>query len=124
MPSFGPKSKRVLAECEQDIQDVLNEAIKHIDFSCIWGHRGKEDQNAAFRDGFSTVEWPNSKHNKTPARAVDIIPYPGGFDNDDEAFFLLATYVLRAANELGVDLVWGGHWRSFKDLAHFELRTE
>ena len=30
MPSFGTKSKRVLAECEQDIQDVLNEAIKHI----------------------------------------------------------------------------------------------
>jgi len=122
MPSFGSKSKRTLATCDKDIQDVLNEAIKHIDFSCIWGHRSKEAQNTAFRDDFSKVEWPNSKHNTKPSRAVDIVPYPGGFDNDDEAFYLLATYVLRAANEKGVNLVWGGHWRSFRDLAHYQLK--
>lgn len=121
MPSFGAKSKACLDTCHPLIQEVLNEAIKHTDFSCIWGHRNEHDQNTAFREGNSQVQWPNSKHNTTPSRAVDIIPYPGGFSNTDEAFFKMATYVYRAAALRGVQLRWGGHWRNFKDLAHFEL---
>ena len=87
MPSFSSNSKRKLATCDQQIQEVLNEAIKYFDFSCIWGHRGKEDQNRAYREGNSTLQWPNSGHNAIPARAVDVIPYPGGFDNEDAAFY-------------------------------------
>jgi len=122
MPTFSSSSTRKLNTCDQDIKDVLNEAIKYFDFSCIWGHRGEEDQNRAYRSGHSTLQWPNSRHNAIPSRAVDVIPYPGGFDNDDATFYKMATYILRAASKLGVDLRWGGHWTDFKDLAHFELK--
>ena len=124
MPTFGTNSKKHLDTCHPDLQKVLNEAIKHTDFSCIWGHRGKEAQDKAFNEGNSKVKWPDSWHNKTPSRAVDVIPYPGGFSNDDAAFYFLATHILRAANLHGVDLHWGGHWRTFKDLAHFELKDD
>ena len=122
MPSFGPKSRRHLETIHTDLQDVLNEAIKHIDFSIIDGHRDMERQNHYFNEGVSKVRWPNSKHNAFPSNAVDIIPYPGGFDNPNSAFDRMATYVLSAAAELGVPLEWGGHWKSFPDYAHFELK--
>ncbi len=121
MPAFGERSKRVLATCHPDIKEVLNEAIKHFDFSVIWGHRSEEDQNRVYNEGNSQLQWPNSRHNSNPSEAVDVVPYPGGFRNDDATFYLLATHILRAANVRGVDLRWGGHWRNFKDLAHFEL---
>lgn len=122
MPHFGKNSKRRLATCHPDIQKVLNEAIKHFDFSVIWGHRGRYHQNRVFREGYSKVQWPNSRHNTLPSEAVDVVPYPGGFDNPDETFYLLATHILSAASEVGVRLRWGGHWRSLRDLAHFELK--
>lgn len=121
MPSFGPKSKQNLSTCEVEIQDVLNEAIKYYDFSCIDGHRDMETQNTYFNRGVSQVRWPNSRHNTYPSEAVDVVPYPGGFDNDDSEFYKMATFILAAASKLGVRLDWGGHWKNFKDLAHFEL---
>lgn len=123
MPSFSAKSKQKLETCEQEIQDVLNEAIKHYDFSVIDGYRNMERQNQYFNEGVSKVRWPNSRHNTYPSGAVDIIPYPGGFDNNDEEFDRMATYILSACSRLGVRMDWGGHWENFKDMAHFELRN-
>jgi len=122
MPSFGERSRSKLETCEQEIQDVLNEAIKHYDFSVIDGHRDMERQNLYFNDGKSQVRWPNSRHNSYPSQAVDIVPYPGGFDNPNSEFDRMATYVLSAAAKLGVELEWGGHWKNFKDYAHFQLK--
>ena len=121
MPRFGRRSTNNLRTCDDDLQDILNEAIKHIDFSCIWGHRDMEAQNKAYNEGHSQLRWPHSRHNAYPARAFDVIPYPKGFEASDQEFYLLATYILRAANDFGVHLRWGGHWTSLRDLAHFEL---
>ena len=122
MPTFGRRSKENLATCEQEIQDVLNEAIKHYDFSVIDGHRDMATQNKYFNEGVSKVRWPNSKHNSYPSRAVDIIPYPDGFDADNSEFDRMATYILSACSRLGVRMDWGGHWKNFKDYPHFELK--
>lgn len=121
MPSFGTNSKRHRDTCHPDLQRVLNEAIKHYDFSVIWGHRGQAEQDRAYSEGNSQLRWPKSKHNKYPSHAFDVIPYPNGFKNPDEEFYVLATYILSAASKCGVRLRWGGHWTSLKDLAHFEL---
>ena len=121
MPSFGTNSKRHRDTCHPDLQRVLNEAIKHYDFSVIWGHRGQAEQDRAYSEGNSQLRWPKSKHNKYPSHAFDVIPYPNGFKNPDEEFYVLATYILSAASKCGVCVRWGGHWTSLKDLAHFEL---
>lgn len=121
MPYFGTNSKKHRDTCHPDLQKVLNEAIKHYDFSVIWGHRGQAEQDKAYNEGYSQVRWPDSKHNHQPSLAFDVIPYPGGFACDDKEFYLLATHILSAASKCGVRLRWGGHWISLKDLAHFEL---
>lgn len=124
MPSFGPTSRRHLETLDPELQDVLNEAINHYDFSIIDGHRDMERQNHYFHEGASKVRWPNSRHNTFPSQAVDVVPYPGGFDNPNSEFDRMATYILSAASRLGVPLDWGGHWKSFPDYAHFELKDE
>jgi len=122
MPSFGKNSKKHLNTLERELQEVMLEAIKRYDFSIIDGHRGMDKQNDYFNKGTSKVRWPNSRHNTYPSQAVDIIPYPDGFDSPNSEFDRMATFVLGAASQLGVRLEWGGHWKNFKDYAHFELK--
>lgn len=127
MPAFGTQSRKALKTCDPDIQAVLNEAIKHVDFSVVWGHRGMEEQNRAFNEGKSQRRWPTSNHNSLPSQAVDVVPYPTGYNSLPE-FYELATYIYAACIKLGVRLEWGGHWKNFtgkgdndRDWAHWEL---
>lgn len=128
MPSFGQRSLSNLETCHPDLQRVLHEAIKHFDFSVIWGHRDKVAQDEAFLNGKSRNRWPTSNHNTNPSTAVDIVPYPELYEASYEKFFEMATYVLAAASALGVRIRWGGHWLNYggpgyyrRDWAHFEL---
>lgn len=121
MPQFSRTSKARLDTCHDDIQDILNEAIKYYDFSVVCGHRDMEAQNRAFDEGNSQLRWPQSRHNTYPSTAVDIIPYPTGYDDINE-FYKMATFIFAVANELEIPLQWGGHWKSFKDYPHFELK--
>ncbi len=120
MPTFSERSIRNLRTCDARLQEVLWEAIDDYDFSVVQGHRGREDQNRAYDEGFSKLQWPNSAHNKDPSRAVDIIPYPSGYEDINE-FNRMATYIFAAANKVGVKIIWGGHWKNFKDYPHFEM---
>ena len=121
MASFGKRSRTNRDTCTEELQDVLDEAIKGYDFSIIWGHRDKEAQNRAFEEGFSNLSWPRSKHNQVPSEAFDVVPYPMGFQATNEQFYEMATYILQAASSLGIRVRWGGHWKGLRDMAHFEL---
>ena len=59
MPKFSKRSLENLRTCHQDIQAVLNEAIKYVDFSVTCGHRGQYEQDKAFVEGKSKIRWPN-----------------------------------------------------------------
>lgn len=120
MPTFGKRSKQHLATLEPELRAVMNEAIKHYDFSIICGHRDMEAQNTAFNENKSQVRWPDSNHNSYPSRAVDCTPYPLDWDDIDE-FHVMSTHIFAAAVKLGVRIRWGGHWKNFKDYPHFEL---
>lgn len=127
MPRFGKKSLSILSTCSPPLQEIAKEAIEVVDFSVIWGHRVKVDQDKFVRDGFSDTPWPTSKHNSWPSRAFDIVPWPIDWE-DRERFFYLAGVVLTIARNKEISLRWGGAWKgSFNkpgqrdDLAHFEL---
>lgn len=129
MARFGRASTEKRNTCGQRLQEILNEAIKHVDFSIVWGHRDMAEQNRAFNDGNSRNRWPTSRHNKYPAQAFDIVPYPDGYEASYESFFELATYILAAASARGIAIEWGGHWKNYtgkgendRDWAHFEIR--
>lgn len=120
MPSFGANSLKHMGTLHPDLIKVLDHAIMFYDFSVVCGHRDMEDQNTAFNEGHSTLRFPDSKHNSHPSTAVDIIPYPTGYDDINE-FFKMATFIYAAAQRHGVHIRWGGHWTSLKDYPHFEL---
>ena len=128
MPSFGKASQERLNTCHPDIQRLMNEAIKYVDFSITCGYRNQTDQDAAFAAGNSKLKYPNGEHNKNPSRAVDVSPYPTNW-NDSEAFTLLSGYILGIASMMGIKIRLGADWdgdfsileHSFKDRPHVEL---
>lgn len=133
MPHFSDASIRELQTCDDKLQKVLLEAIKHIDFAVICGHRGEIDQKKAFAEKRTQLDWPKSKHNVWPSRAVDIVPYhksaPHVDWSDKEGFIYLAGVVMGIAAYMGIKLRWGGDWdcdcdqrdEKFRDLPHFEV---
>ncbi len=128
MPKFGRTSKKNLEECDPRLQKLFNEVVKEFDCSVLEGHRTEAEQNKLFHAGKSKVQWPNSKHNASPSRGIDVAPYPIDW-SDRERFTYFAGYVKGIANQMGIQIRWGGDWdgdwqvrdNSFDDLPHFEL---
>ena len=128
MPRFSRRSSSRLASCDEKLQRVFKEVIKHFDCTILVGHRGKSEQDEKFRQGLSKVKFPNSKHNSKPSNAVDVAPYPIDW-HDRERFSYFAGYVQGIAKSMDINLRWGGDWNkdtevkdnNFDDLPHFEL---
>ena len=129
MPRFGKRSIGRLQTCDQKLQELFYEVVKHFDCSIIEGNRGEERQNKAFADGKSKVKYPNGKHNQNPSIAVDVAPYPIDW-SDRDRFHYFGGFVLGVAKEMGMNIRWGGDWNQdthtkdnkFDDLVHFEIK--
>jgi peptidoglycan L-alanyl-D-glutamate endopeptidase CwlK len=137
MPSFSESSAAHLKTAHPDLQTLFEEVIKHYDCTILVGYRGKADQDAAVAAGKSKKPFPTSKHNSSPAMAVDAMPCVKGridwSDDADTTFF--AGYVLGTARQLfqsgrmSHQIRYGGNWQmdndlrdnKFPDLDHFEL---
>lgn len=128
MPKFGKNSRARLATCHPDLQRLFNEVIEHYDCSVTCGHRSKEDQDKVFKEGKSKIQWPNSKHNKMPSLAADVIPYPVDWD-DTRRFYMFVGIVRGIAAMLDIKIRCGADWdgdmevkdQNFHDLPHVEL---
>lgn len=99
-----------------------------MDCSILEGYRNRSNQNKAYRKKKSKLKYPQSKHNRKPSLAVDVAPYPIGWQ-DRERFCLLAGVVKGIAHSKGIEIRWGGDFNSnniisdesFVDMPHFEL---
>ena len=128
MPRFGKKSRERLGTCDKRLQDVFNEVIKYVDCSILEGHRDEKRQDKLFEESKTKVRYPMGRHNSSPSRAVDVVPYPVDWE-DRERFHLFAGFVLGMAYRMGISLRWGGDWNQnfevddnkFDDFPHFEL---
>lgn len=144
MPAFSSKSKANLETCQEDLQKLFNEVIKHWDCTILEGRRSKQRQDELYNEGKTKVKWPNSKHNvKNPtdlSRAVDVVPYPiiwpdknnrpNEYAKDLGRFYAFVGFVLGTAKQMGIEIRVGADWdgdtdlldQSFDDLPHFELK--
>jgi peptidoglycan L-alanyl-D-glutamate endopeptidase CwlK len=134
MYRFSRKSKAKLAKLHPILKEILEEAIKIIDFTVLETDRNKEIQNKLFASGASKVQWPNSKHNLDPNRnpeyalAADIAPYPIDW-KDLRRFYYLQGIVRGIAQMKRIRIRWGGDWdqdgevndQTFNDTPHVEL---
>lgn len=138
MPKFSATSKSRLETCDRRLQLILHDAIEVVDFTIIVGHRNREDQDQAVREGRSQKPWPTGNHNSLPSRAVDIAPvyYDGVMKidwNDLIAFGRVMGVVHACAHMRGIRLRFGLDWdgdfrsvnrdpdESFLDAPHIEL---
>lgn len=93
-----------------------------VDFTLTSGLRTLEDQQKAFKGGYSKCDGINKKSKHQLGRAIDFIPYP--FDNDwnnIEQFKKIGEELKVVAKHLGFKCSYGGDWKSFKDYPHFQL---
>lgn len=135
MARFGSGSLAELETLHPDLQKVLVEAIKHVDFTIVEGHRGPDAQEAAFAKGLTKLHYPDGKHNKLPSLAADIMPYPIDWSDQPKNIERLAYVmgiIMGVARMMGVELRWGGDWNmnddtrdegAFRDRDHIELVT-
>ena len=141
MPNFGNKSNEKLDSCHEDLQKVMNLAIKYIDFSVLEGTRTLEKQQEYYKKGQSKLDGVDrkSKHQSNPSLAIDICPYPISWSDARKnlaRFYHLAGYIFMAYHVLQEEgelessgLRYGGDWNSdkdfsdqiFDDLPHFEI---
>lgn len=119
MPKFSQASLDKLFACDARLVGICTEAINAMDFTVLCGHRGKEEQNKAYAEGKSKLQWPLSKHNSNPSMAVDLAPFPIDW-NDIERFRRLAILIKKVASEKQIAISWGGDWK-MRDYPHFEL---
>lgn len=122
MPKFGQKSLARLKTCDKRLRDICNELIKETDFTVLCGFRNEAEQTDAYNSGNSKAKWKQSPHNYSPSLAIDIAPYPIDW-NDTARFDELAIRFKRVADELAIDIEWGGDFKSIVDKPHWEIKN-
>lgn len=126
MPAFSQRSADKLLTCEQDLQKVFFEVVKHFDCTVLEGIRNPETQKKYVAQGRSKTM--HSKHLTFPSQAVDVVPYPINWQ-DTERMTLFIGFVLGVAKMMGINIRSGIDWdmdtetrdTSFKDYPHFEI---
>ena len=117
---YGAKSKANLATVHEDLQRVMEEAIKDApyDFSITEGLRSLERQKQLFADKKSST----MKSLHLTGHAVDVAIIIDGKANwEMDKYKELATHVEAVALSLGVAIECGAFWQRFPDGPHIEL---
>ena len=118
--ALGATSLSRLTGVHPDLVKVVKLAITKtdLDFTVLEGMRTVERQRQLLAKG--ATKTMNSRH--LTGHAVDLAPViDGAVSWDWPLYHRLAKTVKAAAAELGVPLIWGGDWRTFKDGPHWEL---
>ena len=108
-----------------DLVRVIKRAAALTDqpFQVLEGLRSRERQKQLVARGASKTM--NSRHIKAAngyGHAVDIAPLDNGKVSWNwNLYYPLADAVKQAAKDEGVNVEWGGDWKSFKDGPHWQL---
>lgn len=120
MRTWSARSKRNMQGLHPDLIIVLTAALQltPFDFVVTEGLRSEARQRELVNKGASKTM--NSRH--LTGHAFDIaVLTSGGVTWEFGAYEACAEVFKKVAADLGIDLEWGGDWRSFKDGPHFQL---
>ena len=135
---WGQKSLNRMKGLDEKLVRVLFRAIRiasrkmdGVDMSIpqFGGLRTADEQNKLFENKLSKCDGYETKSYHQSGRAIDVIPYIKGVNpyslpeqEQELLFHKVASCMLEAAAKEGVKLNWGGNWKTFKDLPHYETR--
>ena len=124
---LGKNSINNMAGIDDRLIDIAELAItlSPIDFGIpsSGGLRSTEDQAALYTSGKSKCDGRTNKSYHQTGKAIDVYGYVDGKASWDNLHLTtIATAMLQASAQLGYELKWGGLWKSWQDMPHFELR--
>lgn len=117
-----PLCSAKLALAHPELAQWFSDIVKplHADSHVAWSYRGPEDQEQAFKEGKSKCHYPDSPHNKKPAEALDLFQIDAAGRGIWVPKFFAALDAHNKAQ--GIDLLWGGEFKSLGDYDHFQIR--
>lgn len=130
MPNFSKRSKELRQYLCKDLRVLVDEVIKLYDFSIIESTRGKAEQEKAYLCGTSKAHFGESAHNYNPSFAVDVVPYPiplkqkNGvilWDDNSPEWKKMTDTFKAVANDMGIEIICGIDFKSFRDAPHIEI---
>lgn len=130
MPKFGTHSKELREYLCNDLRRLVDEAIKVYDFSIVETYREKSEQDKAYYAKRSKARFGQSAHNYHPSFAVDVYPYPipqrvvNGvlvIDDNSPRWEDMINVFKAVAQQLGIEIVCGIDFKSFRDCPHIEI---
>lgn len=114
---LGETSLAALGTAHPELQRLIKLVSQYIDagalryagitdIAVLCGYRDKAGQDKAFKDKASKVQWPNSKHNRMPSDAVDVVVYPVAYKDKAYAgkMAVLHAFICGVAARIGVEL--------------------
>jgi peptidoglycan LD-endopeptidase CwlK len=113
--TLNARSLKNLQGVHPDLVRVVKLASEKADFLVTEGLRTIERQKMLKAGGKSKTL--NSRH--LTGHAVDLCDCDGCYDKPD--LTKIAAAMKDAAEELGVDIEWGGDWKGAWDMPHFQL---
>ena len=128
---FSDRSIKRMEGVHNDLLRVTIPALSicKIDFGIGEGLRSFQRQALLVKQGKSKTM--NSRHlPKVPlvgrpfpvSHAADLIAYVNGKASwEEEHYYEIAAAMKNCAKNIGVDIEWGGDWKSFFDGPHFQL---
>lgn len=99
-------------------------SLSNIDFGIpsTGGLRTEADQAKLYTSGASKCDGRANKSYHQTGLALDVYAYVDGKASWDKLHLtLIAAVMLQSAAQLGYKLKWGGNWKSWQDMPHFEL---
>tara|TARA_R110002012_G_scaffold18762_6_gene68604 strand:+ start:1233 stop:1631 length:399 start_codon:yes stop_codon:yes gene_type:complete len=132
MYKLGRKSLKNLTGVNPILIEILNRALEissnrkdGVDFTIVStaGLRTAEEQNKLFLKGVSKADGYKKLSYHQSGNALDVVPYVNGRASwDEKELYKVAVCMLQAANDLNYKLEWGGFWKTFKDLPHYQIK--
>lgn len=114
-------SKKRLEGVDERLKAVVMECAARcrFPFNVSEGLRSEAKQREYVKQGKSRTM--KSKH--LIGKAVDLYPLTMNRKEVDWSRFEdLADVMFEVAKQMEVEIIWGGHWKTFVDKCHFELR--
>ena len=143
MYRFGPESMNKLKKIHPMLVKVMTEAIKTspFDFTITCGVRTAVQQQALYEKGrtkpgeiVTNADGMKKKSNHQMkddgyAYAVDLYPYIDGSIRREYVEYkyevnAIAAHILKTAEKMGINIIWGGNWQTPFDPPHFELKNK
>jgi peptidoglycan L-alanyl-D-glutamate endopeptidase CwlK len=125
---LGKNSMKNMEGINDRLIDIAELAISFspIDFGdpIDGGYKTEICQAKLYRAGKSRCDGRTNLSYHQSGKAIDVfcLTPEGKASWDVLHLTTVATAMLQAASQLGIDLRWGGLWKSWQDYPHFELR--